>query len=87
MTDDELVDYEYEVATLMEAITMLKTARDVSWAKRDEPPVKHTQSKKPLHEQAAEIRTHIVDRDYGLAEKKATILCECLAKGDWVLGS
>lgn len=44
------------------------------------------QSEKPLHQQAAEVRAHIIDRDYGLAEKKVQILWECLFKGDWVLG-
>ena len=44
------------------------------------------QREKPLYQRAEEIRAHIVDQDYGLAEKKATILCGCLAKGDWVLG-
>ena len=44
------------------------------------------QREKPLHQQAEEIRAHIVDGDYWPAEKKAEILCECLAKGDWVLG-
>ena len=44
------------------------------------------QSKKPLHQQAEEVREHIADRDYGLAETKATVLWECLAKGDWTLG-
>lgn len=44
------------------------------------------QSKKPLHQQAEEIRIHIVDRDYGLAEKKIGIMCESLRKGDWTLG-
>lgn len=44
------------------------------------------QREKPLHEQAAEVRAHIIDRDYGLAEKKAEIMCESLRKGDWTLG-
>ncbi len=44
------------------------------------------QSKKSLHQQAEEVRAHIVDRDYGLAEKKAEIMCECMRRGDWTLG-
>ena len=45
------------------------------------------QSEKPYRQQAEEVRAHIVDRDYGLAEKKAEIMCECLRKGDWTLGA
>lgn len=44
------------------------------------------QRDKPLHQQAEEIRAHIVEGDYCLAEKKAEIMCECLRKGDWTLG-
>ncbi len=85
MSGDELGGYEREVAILTDAISILKNTRDVSWAKRDEPSA-NNQCDKPLHQQAAEVRAHIVDRDYGLAEKKATILCGCLRKGDWMLG-
>ena len=47
---------------------------------------KSEQRNKPLHQQAEEVRAHIVDRDYGLAEKKAEIMCECMRRGDWTLG-
>ena len=44
------------------------------------------QSKKSLHQQAEEVRAHIADGDYCLAEEKVGIICESLRKGDWTLG-
>lgn len=86
MSGDELGGYEHEVAILTDAISILKKAREASWAKRDEPSANNNQCDKPLHQQAEEVRAHIVDRDYGLAEKKAEIMCECMRRGDWTLG-
>ena len=50
-------------------------------------PTDKEQDEKPMHVQAAEILGHIHNRDYGIAESKARLLRDQLAKGDWTLGS